>query len=122
MFEWNIEHLPGEDILYLKSKGVMRVPDANAMVKAMADAAVQYQCLTHLVDHRETTFDFRFMDYYERPSINEKLGVTRGFRTAMVFRELTKDTMFMETVFQNRGYQLRHFTDIEQAKEWLKKK
>ena len=122
MFEWNIEYLSDENILYVKSKGTIDTPSANNMVKAIVDAAIEYKCLTHLVDHRETTFAFKLMDYYNRPAINEKLGVSRRFKTAMVFKQLTQDTRFMETVFSNRGYFLRHFTDIEKAKNWLKEK
>ena len=122
MFEWMIEHLPNEGILFLKSKGQMDVTSANAMVKAIADAAVTHQCCLHLIDHRETTFLFSLLDFYARPTINEKLGISRTFRTAMVFTELTENTKFMETVFINRGYNLRHFTDIEKAKDWLKDK
>ena len=119
MFEWTLEYLPSENILSLKSKGLMDVPSANAMVKAIADRAVEVQCFKHLIDHRETRFDFRLTDFYNRPTINERLGVSRRFKTAMVFAQLTKDTKFMETVFNNRGYNLRHFTDIEEAKQWL---
>lgn len=121
MFEWKIEHRAEENILWVKSKGQMDVPSANDMVKAVADAAVEYQCFNHIIDHRETTFLFSLSDYYDRPTINEKLGVSRKFKTAMVFPKLTEDTKFMETVFRNRGYNLRHFTDIEKAKEWVKK-
>jgi len=120
MFEWTIEHLSGENILLLKSRGQMDVPSANAMVKDIAEAAVEYQCFSHLIDHRETTFAFSLSDYYDRPSVNEKLGISRRFRTAMVFSQLTKDTKFMETVFINRGYKLRHFSDIDEAKAWLR--
>ena len=119
MFDWTIEHHPQENMLLVKTKGEMDVPSANAMVKAVADVAAKTQCFLHLIDHREMTFAFSLMDYYDRPHINEKLGVSRRFKTAMVFKELTKDTRFMETVFQNRGYNLRHFTDIEEAKTWL---
>jgi hypothetical protein len=104
----------------LKSKGQLDVSFANAMVRELADAAIEYQSFSHLIDHRETTFAFKFSDYYERPSINEKLGVSRRFRTAIVFSQLTEDTRFMETVFRNRGYNLRHFTDIDEGKAWLK--
>jgi len=95
---------------------------ANVMVKALADTAVEYKCLTHLVDHRETTFALGFLEYFNRPAINQRLGVSRSFKTAMVFVQLTKDTMFMETVFRNRGYNLRHFTDIDEARVWLMQK
>ena len=122
MFEWTIEYLADEIILYLKSRGIMDNSAANVMVKALADAAVEYKCLTHLVDHRETTFDLGFLDYFNRPAINQRLGVSRGFKTAMVFAQLTKDTLFMGTVFRNRGYNLRHFTDIDEAMVWLTQK
>lgn len=95
---------------------------ANVMVKALADPAIEYKCLTHLVDHRETTFALGYLDYFNRPAINQKLGVSRSFKRAMVFAQLTKDTMFMETVFGNRGYNLRHFTDIGEARVWQMQK
>jgi len=121
MFEWKIEHIPEENILFLKSRGQMDVQSANAMVREIAEAAAKYQCLSHLIDHRETIFAFNLSDFYDRPSINEGLGISRRFRTAMIFSELTQNTRFMETVFINRGYNLRHFTDIGEAKAWLKK-
>jgi hypothetical protein len=120
MFEWKIEYHGDEDILYLKSRGMMDVNGANEMVRALIETAEAYQCHTHLVDHRETIFGFSVADFYERPSINERLGISRTFRTAMVFAQLTDDTQFMEDVFQNRGYNLRHFVDVEEAKRWLK--
>ena len=85
-----------------------------------AEAAVKYQCNSHLIDHRETTFMFSLPDFYDRPSIDEGLGISRLFRTAMVFSELAEDTRFMENVFSNRGYNLHHFTDIDEANAWLK--
>jgi hypothetical protein len=122
IFEWQIEYQPVENLLLLKSKGVMDVPSANAMVKDLAEAAEKYQCMNHLIDHRETIFEFKITDYFERPAVNEKLGITRLFRTAMVFSKLTEETKFMENVFRNRGYNLNHFNDIERARNWLKQK
>jgi hypothetical protein len=122
MFEWTIEYLADEYTLYLKSRGIMDSSSANVMVKALVDTAVEYKCLTHLVDHRETTFALGFLEYFDRPAINQRLGVSRSFKTAMVFAQLTRDTMFMETVFRNRGYNLRHFTDIDEARVWLMQK
>jgi len=122
MFEWQIEYQPVENHLFLKSKGTMDVPSANAMVKELADAAETHQCVKHLIDHRETTFAFSFMDYYERPVVNAQLGISRLFITAMVFSKITEDTKFMETVFRNRGFSMYHFDDIDQARDWLKRK
>src|SRR5215207_2023553 len=114
MFEWTIEYLANNNILYLKSRGIMDNPSANGMVKALADAAIEHECLTHLVDHRETTLTLGTLEYFNRPAINQKLGVSRSFKTAMVFTELTENTRSMETVFRNRGYNLHHFTDMDE--------
>jgi len=42
------------------------------------------------------------------------------FQDSQNFPKLTKDTMFMENVFRNRGYNMRHFDDIDKALSWLK--
>ena len=100
----------------------MDVSSANVMVKALAEAAEKYECLHHLIDHRETTFAFEMMDFYERPTVNAKLGISRLFRTAMVFSQLTAETAFMENVFRNRNYNLRHFDNMDEAIRWLQQK
>ncbi len=117
--EWTIEHRPEQDILYLKSGGVMDVSSANAMVADLVAAAARYACRRHLVDHRATTFAFNLVNYFERPAINEKIGVSVTWKTAMVFAESTQETHFMETVFRNRGYNFREFTDVNEALAWL---
>jgi hypothetical protein len=122
MFEWQIEYQPVENHLLLKSKGTMDVQSANVMVKELAEAAEKHQCVKHLIDHRETTFAFSFVDYYERPAVNARLGISRLFITAMVFSKITEDTKFMETVFRNRGFSMYHFIDMDQAREWLKQR
>lgn len=73
MFEWKIEYIAAENILYLQSSGILDNSSANGMVKALADAAVEYECLTHLVDHRETTFALGTLDYFNRPAINPEV-------------------------------------------------
>lgn len=120
MFEWKIEFLAEEGILFLKSKGQMDVLGANAMVRDLAEAAQQHRCNRHLIDHRDTAMTFSLPEYFERPAINAELGISRLFRTAMVFSQLGDDTVFMENVFRNRGYNMRHFADIDEAKDWLK--
>ncbi|HEY2981969.1 MAG TPA: hypothetical protein VGJ22_12360 [Anaerolineales bacterium] len=117
--EMKIEHWPEKNILYLRTRGVMDKAAANALVKDLVQAAADTQCIRHLIDHRAVTFAFSLIDYYERPAINEAIGISLEWKTAMVFAESTSDTRFMETVFRNRGYNFREFTDIDQALEWL---
>ena len=117
--EWTIEYIAVENTLYIKTKGVLTPESANAMVKEIVQAAAFNQCNKQIVDHRETVFALDFIEYYERPSINQHIGISHSWKIAMVFKELNKETYFMETVFRNRGFKFRQFADIEEAKAWL---
>ncbi len=119
---WTIEYIADEDILYIKTSGVLTREPANAMVEEIVRAADTYQCNRQIVDHRETTFALKLLEYYERPALNQQIGISYSWKIAMVFKELNKDTYFMETVFRNRGFQFRQFLTVEEAKDWLKQK
>lgn len=43
----------------------------------------------------------------------------RRFSIAIVYAELTDDEKFFEDVASNRGYRLRVFEEIDDAKQWL---
>lgn len=80
-----------------------------------------HQCNKQIVDHCETTFALNILEFYERPAINQRLGISYTWKIAMVFKELNEQTHFMETVFRNRGFDFHQFADIETAKVWLAK-
>lgn len=117
--EWKIKYLLDEHILYVKTKGRVTADAANSMVKDIVEAAACHLCDRQIVDHRNSVFAFGLFEYYERPDINMKIGISRRWKIAMVFSELSKNTYFMETVFRNRGYNFRQFDDIEKARNWL---
>ncbi len=54
--EWTIEYIAVENILYIKTKGVLTTDSANAMVKEAVQAMDFHHCNKQIVDHRETTF------------------------------------------------------------------
>jgi hypothetical protein len=119
--EWTIQYLADEKILYIKTSGVLTSESANLMVREAVQAMDVYQCGKQLVDHSETTFALNVLQYYERPSINQQIGISRSWKIAMIFKELTEQTHFMETVFRNRGFDFHEFDDVEKAKAWLEK-
>ena len=117
--DWTIDYLLDENLLYIRTQGVMTRASANAMVKEIVEAAGCHHCDRQIVDHRKTTFAFSIMEYYERPAVNREIGISHTWKIAMVFRELNEDTRFMETVFRNRGYNFRQFDDLEEARTWV---
>jgi hypothetical protein len=122
MLEWTIEYLAEIDIIYVKTRGVLTMQNSNQMVREAVAAMEQHQCFKHIVDHRETKFTLTIADYYQRPATNEGIGLSHRSKIAMVFRELNENTRFMETVFNNRGYNFRQFSDLDEAKNWMMEK
>ena len=52
----------------------------------------------------------------------EKLGFTQAWKAAVVYSDSggqAADFKFLETVCVNRGYNLRTFTNIDLATQWL---
>lgn len=119
--EWTIDYLASEDILYIKTSGILTSESANALVKDAVQAMDFYKCHKQIVDHRNTIFSFNLLEYYERPTINQQIGISHTWKIAMVFKELTEQTHFMETVFRNRGFDFHEFADVQAAKTWLAK-
>lgn len=117
--EWTIDYLSKENLLFIKTRGIMTRDSANTYVKEVFETANRHQCDRQLVDHRETAFSFSIHDYYERPGINQQLGLSHRWRIAMVFKEMDENTNFMETVFRNRGYNFRQFDNIDEARTWV---
>ncbi len=114
--EWKVEYILEGHMLYVKTKGVLTAESANAMVKEVVMAADCHRCDRQIIDHRET---LSLSQYYERPTINATIGISHKWKIAMVFGQLTQDTLFMENVFRNRGYNFRQFDDLEKARAWI---
>lgn len=117
--EWTIEYILDEHLIYVKTKGTLTAESANLMVKDVVKAADHHQCGSQIIDHRETTFALQLFEYYERPEVNSRIGISTKWRIAMVFKELDNNTFFMETVFRNRGYNFCQFDDLEKARKWV---
>lgn len=73
-----------------------------------------------LIDHRKATFSVSLIDTYERPNQFQESGVPRTAKIALLFSESENSLFnFFETVFVNRGFQVKLFTSIPEAENWL---
>lgn len=117
--EWTIEYIVSEALLYVKTKGKLTKESANAMATEIVDAMEKHACQKQIVDHTDTEIKLTVVQFYERPEINEQIGMSHKWRIGVVFKELDENTYFMETVFRNRGFNLRQFDSLEKAKQWI---
>ena len=88
-------------------------------VDAMVEACSQVQLFKILLDCRKMTGEIQIFDSFEVAKYGvEMLGST--YKTALVGREdqMLPDN-FVENVAVNRGVNLKLFTDIDEAIDWL---
>ncbi|HMU92062.1 MAG TPA: hypothetical protein PKE35_06735 [Anaerolineales bacterium] len=116
---WQITYIADENLIYVKTSGVVTSEAANSMLKEIVEVAVCHQCDRQIIDHSGADFALRLFELYERPSINVRIGLSHKWKIAMIFSELTQNTFFMETVFRNRGYNFRQFDNLEKARTWI---
>lgn len=75
----------------------------------------------YLVDYRNAVATDATAETYFFMSNLEKLGLLRSDRAAIVYERDAERHGFAELVAQNRGWaNLRYFTNIATAEEWLK--
>ena len=89
-------------------------------IDAMVEACSQLQVSKALLDCRKMTGEIKILESF---TVAEYGGKMRGFlsKTALVGREdqMLSDN-FVENVAVNRGVNLKIFTDVEEAIDWLK--
>jgi hypothetical protein len=117
--EWTIVYWNELKILYIKTRGILTAENANVMVKDIVDEMSRHECEFQIVDHSNTEMNLSVLEYYERPNVNERIGISRSWKIAMVFNPHNENIQFMETVFRNRGYEFRGFLSLEEAKAWI---
>ena len=114
-----IRYLEDKDIVVLRTSGTYKLEEEVDTLKKMALKLKEHDCNKSLFDHRKTHVIARTMSSYERPSIYEELWGDRSAQAAIVFREITEEYRFLETVCRNQVWYVRIFKDYDKAIAWL---
>ena len=111
------------DIVQLRTSGTYELSVETETLKRLAEALKEHQCRKILADHRQADVIAKTMKSYERPFLYEQIWgdskTISQIKTAVVFKEITDDYRFYETVLQNRGWNLEIFDDYDEAMNWL---
>ncbi len=120
--DWEISFDEKENILFVKTRGVLDVISNAAMTKECIEMVKEKKCSKWLIDNRKITFQaFSTLDIHSLPKLYDELGFPRNLRLAEVtLKEYGRDFSFYETVCRNRGYTVSVFYDVESALQWLK--
>lgn len=121
-FALSVEYLAQHHAIKVTAKGTLTLEHNNQLVAAALAASYRYGTNRILVDDRDIELDMNFTNIYDLPENNQKLGVHRALRVALIFRPSTETARvfkFYEDCSYIRDFQHRVFVDEEEALQWL---
>ena len=120
--QWQMTYDEADDILVVKTAGVIEIESATQMRNEGARLLKQHDCLCCLLDHTDLEADaLQTLDIYNLPKRYAALGISHAMRMAVVVPpQFRKNMKFFEAVCQNNGYQVSVFFDHASALAWLK--
>lgn len=103
------------------AKGDMTLNELNQMTLERWEALTKYNCKTLLFDYSGITKMLNTTEVFNRPGDLERMGGVRANNAvAFVSEKFLDEFKFMETVFNNRGFDFTVFTDEQKARECVK--
>ncbi|UCH15763.1 MAG: hypothetical protein JSV22_07295 [Bacteroidales bacterium] len=113
-----------KDILFVKVKGMRSFKTIISVIKDIQQICIKQKTSKVLIDVQELEGHLKTMEAYELPAlVFPKIRDKNIFeKSAIVDREESYPYYsFFENVSVNRGFNLRIFTNIDDAAEWLRK-
>ena len=102
--------------------GQLELPVLTKMTSELKKLSEVHNCMKCLSDMRESPVPESIIDIFDVPKAVSKAGDMGSFKCAMVVKEVRDQWEFLETISNNRGQQIRIFTDFDEACAWLNNK
>jgi hypothetical protein len=122
MNDYKVELKLEDGVLHVRLSGQFPYEKLNQpenAYKGLIDACATHQCDRLLIDSRDLQARFSTTQLYRAGKDAVSLTIA-GIEVAMVTRQELRDTFFDDVVV-NRGGQVRIFTDINDARDWIQK-
>lgn len=79
----------------------------------------EHNCMRLINDLRKAKLNWKTMDIYEFPKFLSKWGIGPDFKRAIIANANLGDYRFFETISKNIGQDVRIFTSVDDARQWL---
>jgi len=121
--EYKVEYDINSGVCVVQVSGVHERPqDTQELFRIAGTVAAEHGCSRFLFDMREATILGDIFAAYKSVIDHEKYGVSKLFRVAAVYSEITVNEEFLENVVVNRGASnYKVFDDILTAWDWIGK-
>ena len=118
--KWEFHYHKEPDYFEVIVSGALSNDELNQMAVERWNELQKSTCRNVLFDFTQITNILGIVDIYHRPEQSEKIGVLRTNNTAAVVPKIyLQEFKFMETVYQNRGFDLNVFDNREDAINYL---
>ena len=118
--KWEFHYREDYGYLEVVISGPLSPDDLNKMAIERWNELRRLKCNKILFDFTQITNILSVIDIYKRPEESEKSGVLRTNRAAAVVPDTYwNEFKFMETVYQNRGFDLNVFNNKKDAINYL---
>ena len=108
-----------KECIMVSVQGELDLALLESMASSVVEIVREVGCKRILNDLRKSWVTEATIDIYNMPETAKQAGVFQACKRALVIGEKTKDFRFLETVFVNQGHQVRMFTGMAEAEEWL---
>ncbi len=114
-----VEIVKKNNYLHVTVSGIFSPELSEDSIDAMVAAGKKEDCINILFDIRPMTGEIGVLDRFESGRYGA-LMIPRNFKIAMLgSKDQISPDNFFQTVARNRGVNLKVFSEIENALEWL---
>jgi len=106
------------DCIFIKVDGQFDLSLLKMLASEVAKVIEKHGCRCIFNDLRNATLG-DILDIYHMPNTARETGIENMCKRALIVNEIPSEFDFLETVFVNRGHQVRMFTDADIANQWL---
>jgi hypothetical protein len=119
--EYSVVYNPELKIVIVEVDGLLTPENCKAMDEESVRLAHKNNTSLFLTDLRQAEVMGPAVDIYELPGQLCSKLTGRGYKHALISRQVSEPLRFFETVARNRGCRVRIFSGEAKAMKWLKK-
>lgn len=123
--EYTSEFDEVNEIIIIRVRGTYHRPEDSLTIQKLArDFYNKRGCCRFLIDMRQTQIVGETMDVFVTGSVpvdNDLRMKMTPHKVALVYSTIDVEERFLKNIAVNKGYNIRIFSKVDKAIEWLKK-
>ena len=116
---YELKYDPGRDLIICQTSGDFNIAVVEKLTAELYEIIKLYKCKKILNDLRQLDTVSSVFDVYDIRRIVRHAKIPSDCKRALLVTQLTENYRFFETDLVRSGQDVKFFTDLETALEWL---